>query len=319
MANYNDYQLDEMENAAVEKSKNLKRGIIAGTAALGVGGAAAYAANGMINPEPTEEIVLTSDDLLAGANAGAEETPQEEAPVQNSTQEINVNHHIIVDEPTPVYEPDIHVDETAILYDENGDVISVYDSGTIDGMDWVAVDTDLNGKADAIGIDENRNGIIEENEIYAMDNKSYQMGQGDKLAAYRYDEDGNIEKIYGDANYTAHDDNHRNDWDDIHNDWDDERSGETYHDDLADNNIDYNNRGGEQFNASMDQPNHEPESLTDTEEMYAYENESESFNSGEDFAYNDDVTADWNEPTNDWDTASNDDFSAESFDDVYDA
>lgn len=318
MADYNDYQLDEMENAAVEKSKNLKRGIIAGTAALGVGGAAAYAASNIMDPDASEEVILTTDDLLAGANAGAEDEPQEEAAAQ-TTQEVNVNHHIIIDNPEPpVHDPDIQVDETAILYDENGDVISVYDSGTIDGMDWVAVDTDLNGKADAIGIDENRNGIIEENEIYAMDNQSYQMGQGEHLSAYKYNEDGDIEKVYGDHNYTAYDDNRHNEMDEIHNDWDDERSGETYHDDLAENNIDYNNRGGEQFNASVDEPYHEPEALTGSEEMYAYNNESESYGS-DDFAYNDDATNDWSEPSNDWDTASNDDFSAESFDDVYDA
>lgn len=73
MKNYDDYQLDEMENAAVNKSKNLKRAGVIGAAVLGVGGTAAYGASQLNNPVEAEETAeLTSEDLLAGAEAGVE-------------------------------------------------------------------------------------------------------------------------------------------------------------------------------------------------------------------------------------------------------
>ena len=165
------------------------------------------------------EVILTDEDLLAGANAGADDEPQPEAETapQTTTQEVHVHHHIVEEQPvSPQVNPDpqITVDETAVLLDENGDVVNIYDRGTIDGAEWVAIDSDLNGKADLLGIDENRNGIIEENEIYQMDNKSYDMGQGDKLTAYMRDENGNLVKVYEDddphGNHYADNTHHQN-------------------------------------------------------------------------------------------------------------
>lgn len=290
MANYEDYQLDEMENSAVNKSKNLKRGLAAGAAVLAAGGTAAYGASEYMAETDSEAPELTADDLLAGANAGTDDTPQEEpAPAQPAPQQVHVNHHIVTEPVTQAPQvpgdPEINVDETAFLLDENGEVVSVYDRGTIDGMDWVAIDSDLNGKADLLGIDENRNGVIEDHEIHEVDNKSYSIGQGNMYAGYVRTPDGEVVKIFEEPNpnnerYYA--DNEPVPYSEdgpsrehIHNDFDDERTGESYHGDLAENNGDYNNRGGEQYSASMEEPNqdeliYEPEEITLSEESQAF-------------------------------------------------
>lgn len=367
MANYNDYQLDEMENAAMEKRKNLKRGLVAGTAVLGAGGTAAIAAAPIINPDPNPEeveVILTDDDLLAGANAGAEDQPQQEtdSTQQTTTQTVNETREFVIErvETQVIHEPNVSVDETAVFYDENGDVMMMADQGTIDGVQWIAVDKDLNGKADYIGIDENQNGIIEENEIYAMDNQSFDVGKGNMFAGYSRAADGQFHKDYEVDNHLGkHVAYNEGQQEDIHNDWDDERSGERYHDDLAENNIDYNNRGGEQYNASMSAPEpennyvaHETEQYVNngSEEMYAYSGEQEVYEQfdqddlgpGEgnyvaDYESNvaesyDDTTNDWtadaddelyDDATNDWTADATDDSIDNDFTDdsfdVYDA
>lgn len=256
MANYDDYQLDEMENAAVDKSKNLKRGLVAGAAVLGVGATAAYGANTLLNSEDAESDEITSEDLLAGAQAGAEETV---ATVENNTttNEVHVNHHVVSHPETveQIHEPQVDIEESAILFDEDGEIISTYDAGTVDGKAFVAIDSDLNGKADVLAYDANNNGVFEDNEITSLDNKSYDMGQGKNLAMYVKDDDGNMVKIYDEPNLADNNIDgihHQDSIDDIHNDFEDEKTGETYHDDYAENNHDYNNHGAEQYSASAD-------------------------------------------------------------------
>ncbi len=246
MANYDDYQLDEMEDAAVNKSKNLKRGLLAGAGVLGVGGTAAFAASQMSSDD---EAPLTSEDLLAGANAGAEniEDAQEEATAQdnNTTHETvkEVHHTYVVENnggesgshPGAGEELDVNVRESSVLFDEEGNIVSTIDAGTVNGKDFMVIDNDLNGKGDVLAYDANGNGVYEDNEIVQLDNNSWEMGKGQEFHAYAQTEDGDIVEVYVD------DPNGKSDIADIHNDFEDERTGEIYENDLAQNNPDYNN------------------------------------------------------------------------------
>lgn len=260
MANYEDYQLDEMENSAVEKSKNLKRGLIAGGAILGVGAGAAFAADQIINNTEDSDISeLSSEDLLAGANAGVEEANQEEPKAEQPAAPAPA--------PTPAPEPEpvVDIDETVVVYDEYGNVIEAYDAGTVDGNNFVIYDTDGNGRGDLMAYDENGNGIYEANEIYMLDNKSYELGQGETGKLVVEDGFGHREvvlQINPDGTRMVPEDRiwanidgpepRNNDISDITNDFEDEKTGEEYHDDLADNNPDYQNEEAEQYSAGVD-------------------------------------------------------------------
>lgn len=251
MANYNDYQLDEMENAAVNKSKNLKRGLAVGAGVLGAGGATALAADALINADTNDAEELTGDDLMAGA----EVVENSAAPVESVTVNHHVNHHVVQhpevidDEFVPEPELDVQITETAVLLDEDGNIMSAYDAGKIDGKDFVVIDSDLNGKADILAYDENGNGIYEDHEITQLDNSTYQIGQGDDFKVYAQDPAGNMHIIHEEPNQPFYAENayDNNSVDGINNDFHDQKDGEFYHNDFADNNPDYNNQGGEQY------------------------------------------------------------------------
>lgn len=248
MNNYEDYQLEEMENEAVNKSNNFKKAAVVGAAVLGVGGTAAYGASKLADGMNSDD-QLTSDDMMSVAEAGevtndvVEAAP--EAPAAEPVQ--NVTNVYIMPEP----EPEISVDETGYVYDENLNRVATFDSGTYDGKAFMVVDNDGNGRADVLVYDENGNGHIESNEIYEMDNQSYHMGQGSEHHAYIRDSNtGELYQIDGGVRY-ADNANHDNDLDGIHNDFSDEKEGEGY-DDLAHNNPDYNNHAeGNDYNAGM--------------------------------------------------------------------
>lgn len=314
MANYDDYQLDEMENSEVNKSKALKRGLAAGAAVLGVGGTAAYGAGRIMNAgegQETEEV--TSEDILAGANAGAEE----EAAVQETanTEEVHVVHHHVVTQEesseTVTHEPDLDINESAVLLDEEGEVISTYDAGTVDGKAFVVVDSDLNGRGDVLAYDANGNGHFEDHEITNLDNSSWQMGQGDNLAVYAKNEQGNFDKLWEGQNVNDVHYAHNDDISDIHNDFEDEKTGETYRGDLAENNQDYNNKGGEQYSADMgDIQNDFYDETADKYDGMAYNDGMPYYEEPVDYGYT--------EPTDD---LASYDGSGDGFDDstVYDA
>lgn len=258
----NDYELEEMEDAAVNRSRNLKRGLaiggaVAGSAAAGVG---LYAAVSGGIGENGEEISLEPDELLSGANAVAEDLVQdsaEEEKVETPRPHINVTTETV--ETPENEEAMLDVKETGVLLDENGEVIGTYDEGTYDGKRFIVVDSDGNGKGDIIGYDANGNGIIEEHEITSMDNSSYQIGHGVEQSVYMIDESGNKVLLYRGhdvSQFIAQNnipepepyyDPYQEDIREIHNDFEDEKTGETYRNDLAQNNDDYNNNSGEQY------------------------------------------------------------------------
>lgn len=261
MANYDNYQLDEMENDAVNKSKNLKRGLAVGAGVLGAGGAAAFGAERIMNAGSDDPAELTSDNILAGANTAVEEAAENaHDEVHNNHEHVdNVHvHHVVINEPIvePYTEPEMNVEvtETAVLLDENGNPISAYDAGKINGKDFVVIDQDMNGKGDILAIDENNNGVFEENEITRLDNSTYQIGQGHDFKVFAQNENGEMVLIHEGPNEAFVAENHNEGISDIHNDFTEGKAGETYHGDLAENNPDYNNHGGEQYSAGIEHP-----------------------------------------------------------------
>ena len=288
MANYNDYQLEDAENAAVNKSKNLKRGLAVGAAVVGAGAATAFGATKVaegLNSETTEE--LTADDLMAGAQAGADGSTADAVKEAQEEPVVKQNNVYVQKEEAPA-DPELSVEETALIYDEDGNYVASVDSGTYDGKSFMVLDTDGNGKGDIMAYDENGNGIYEDHEIVYIDNETYDMGQGERLTAYQQDYDGDLHRVYDEPNMggrgMAYVEPRQEGIDDIRNDFQDEKTGEEYSRDLAENNPDYNNHDdAQQYGAGMD----------DIQNDYA------EYDGGNDYGYT--------EPQDDY-TAYNDNF-----------
>ncbi|MCM1369430.1 MAG: hypothetical protein NC204_03560 [Candidatus Amulumruptor caecigallinarius] len=196
MAEVNDYQLDAMEDAAVNKSKNLKRAAIAGAAVLGAGATVAYGATHMLHDENGDE--LTEADFVAAADASADNvsvntTPQSSGSVSNNA---GTNAGGQASPQTAQSDADVTVDKTTLVFDEDGDIVATVDSGTVDGKSFAVFDTDLNGRGDVVAIDMNGNGVYEENEIVYSDNVSYAMGQGKSIAAVEINDEGEVNPVY---------------------------------------------------------------------------------------------------------------------------
>lgn len=254
---YQDYQLEDMENQAVNNSNKYKKAAVIGAAALGVGGTAAYAATKIGDNTPADE--LTADDILDAAEAGAvdgeviNETQTTAAQTAaQPTEEVHVHNHYYT---TPEEQtPEVTVEETGIVVDDEGNIVNTFDRGTIDGKEFIAMDTNGNGAADVLAYDENGNGVFEDREIVAMDDQSYMIGNGNELHAYHQDVNGNLTNIDDIAFADLHQPDGYNDDDvsRIHNDFSDEKDG-VYHDDLAHNNPDYRNDEGNDYNAGIEE------------------------------------------------------------------
>lgn len=323
MAVYNQMHPNQMNpqankiNAHADKdNKNLKRaGMVAGGVGL-AGAGAAFAATQINDADvDAEDLELTPDDLIAGANSGAVEDSAEDAKADahadkvelhenhvsyHESHDLHVHHHNapypqMGHEQAHVGDPHVEVTESAVIFDEEGNVVSVFDSGTIDGKDFMVIDSDLNGKGDILAVDENRNGIFEDNEIRQIDNQTYEIGQGDHLSAYaRVGEELYKIEDFDDSGLRGH--NYAQN-DHIENDFHDGGSSEH---DFAFNNEDYNNHGGEQYNAGV-------------------ELEVESFDAHDSFADNSlDVTPDYGYADNGYADAGVDTYADASVD-SYDA
>lgn len=313
MANY-DYNLDDAENAAVNRSKNMKRAAAIGGAVLGagaIGGATAYGATHMggdetpaVEPETND---LTSEDILEGGKAvtleTAEETPVEEPVQQQVVHQTNVyiNHIDDTKEEVVAHDPEISVDKTSIVLDENGDPIDVFDQGTFDGKDFMVFDLDGNGKGDVLAYDQNGNGVFEEDELFEMDNKTYELGQGQTIAVYQVDEEGDPQLVAEERNPFVQPTDElmaNQDISDIPNDFLDEKTGEVYRNDLAENNPDYNNHTeAEQYRAGLDDGQ---ELVAQAEDSHEAEPFAEpAYGDDEFYASNDDATYETDDIYND--------------------
>ena len=259
-----DYQLEELENAAVKKSNNAKR-IAAAAGFFVAGGAAGYAATQVpVGEEETQLPELDNDD--SGANAGANQIHEPEPkPVPQPKAPEPVNN-----------EPEVSFDKTTHYYDENNNLVMTTEEGTVNGQQFKLVDVDGDMRADILAYDADGNGVINEDEIVELSGKD-QIAMGHATAEHDdqfialhepepYPEPYDIdeEKDYADNN--------------IHNDFEDEKTGETYSHDYAENNEDYDNGEVEHYSAE-----------TSDGSDYAYEDEvkDESDYEYNDFAEND--------------------------------
>lgn len=233
---------DDYENMAVQKSNNAKR--VAAGAALFVGGAAvasaaAYATTADEIVDPANESELTADDLMQGGNVGVGYQP--EVHSESSERVVYVekdrDQH---QEQESEENAEVTWDERTVVYDENGEVIGSTESGTVDGHKFSMVDMDNDNKADIVGIDINDNGTYEENEIVRFNNSDGPaMGhETAKVTEWHYMKDEN--NPYSEEDYPAVPEDNNDEI--IHNNFEDEKTGETYNDDYADNNNDYNPR-----------------------------------------------------------------------------
>lgn len=234
MANYDDYKLEDAEDAAMKNSQMAKRAIL-GIGALGAVGAAAYAVSSTIGSDDN----LTSDNLTEGMNAGSvTDDVLDSEPTSSPTPVVNHHHtnyhidevHVVVEEPIQnddsgkeiVQEPEVKFTESTLIQDsETGEYIGGYDKGTIDGKDFAIVDNDGDGYADVMMYDVNGNKIIEEDEIMELDKDTeIPIGNAKDVAIVTSDE------LYGndDSNDTIPQNDYYQEFDD-----------------LAHNNPDYNN------------------------------------------------------------------------------
>ena len=242
-----DYQLEELENAAVNKSNNAKR-MAAAAGLLATGGAAGYAATNISTGSGEESMeTLTEDDLEGVAETGANQVQDSEAQPQP------VQPQPIVEQPAPEpAEPQVDFDTTTHYYDENNNLVATAEEGTIDGHKFTMLDVDGDMKADILAYDENGDGVYEDREIVTLEGKN-QIAMGNEATEHKdvflaannpepepYPEPYNIDDEKDLADNT------------IHNDFDDEKTGENYSHDYAENNEDYNNGESDHNSADSD-------------------------------------------------------------------
>lgn len=231
----NDFQLEELETKAVNKSNNAKRAAVAaGLMAAGAGSALAAKAVADAMDHPTEEIeTLAEEDLQNVANTGSEQVPEAQ-PVVN--QEV-----VVVSEPqqevTPEDSVDIEFTTNTHYYDENGNLVMNEESGTINGHDFKIIDGDMDGKGDIlmVDVDGDHEFSLEEIEVLSPEDNIY-MGHPTPIhkdVVITTDVDPEPDPLILDE------------WDvvdnDIHNDFQDEKTGEVYSNDYAENNENYVN------------------------------------------------------------------------------
>ncbi len=252
--NYEDYKVEELEDAAVKKSNIAKTvGIAAGMGVIGAG--AAVAANSLMDDEEKETAIvedtdISAEDLVDGASQGA-----------NNTTIVEEKHITEPNKPTtPHYEGNdksggdetrLTVDQNVTVVDEEGNVLASQTTGTLDGKAYVATDYDGDGLVDEIYYDVNgdgeftpdEGGMLDSSDQFAMSS----FGQATNSTVYVQPTEGGGDGEIGEGEDVV--DPGDKDIDDIDNDLDeniDDNTGnedETalYEDDYADNNLDYNN------------------------------------------------------------------------------
>lgn len=227
--------VEDYENMAVQKSNTAKR-VAAGAAVLvggaAIAGGAAYAASPDTNPA---DEALTVDDVVNGAEVAEAYQPVEEThETQTTTQYVYVEKPAAEEE---AEESDVTWDETKNFY-EDGEKTGSVEYGTVDGHKFALVDVDGDEHADGLFIDMNNNGEFENDELVATYDPSDHVHMGHETARVT----NNYDHTAPDYIYTVDDPGNEVAQNNgmIHNNFEDEKTGESYHDDFAENNPDYN-------------------------------------------------------------------------------
>lgn len=282
--------VDDYENMAVQKSNTAKR-VAAGAALLvggaAVGGGAAYAAadQGEAIPE-MEDGNLTTEDVVDGANVGNSYQESSESHTETTTERVVY----VEKEQEPAQEENessVTWDEKTVIYDENGNVVGSMESGTVEGKKFALVDVDGDDHADYLAIDMDGNNRFDDNEVVKYDVSDH-VHMGHETAQTR--EIHYRDNVYSDdPHYVAQNDADHT----IHNNFEDEKTGESYHDDYAENNPDYNP------NADVNDYGNENNYLAEND---AYDSEEESYSA--------DVTHDDLAENEEYDNESNEEYMA---------
>lgn len=243
----NNYQIEDLENEACKKSNIAKR-VAAGAAMLGAGAGAAFAADRIVNSEEAAEPGITPDELVGVVTDGVTEDdmPAAEEPVAETPRpdEVHVYHHVVEEKPA---EPEVEFNQSTTIVNEDGDVVASIDEGTIDGNNFAAYDIDGDGKADYFAYDANNNKVYESDEIIDVQGEDINMHGGEENIRIVVNTDNNGDWYIPDGRIEE------DDLSDITNDFTHEKTGETYGDDLAENNDDYNNDGDVRQYASIEE------------------------------------------------------------------
>ena len=265
-----DFQLEELESAAVKKSNNAKRAAAIGAAMAGsgaIGAAGATIVNNMTGGEQNPEDVLSPEDIESGAQAGADqvqapqaEQPEQAAPVAKAPSAPQQPHHEepVQPQPQPGDDVDITFDKTTHIYDENNELLATTEEGTLEGKSFTLIDVDGDMNADVLAYDADGNNVYTDNEIVML-SESDQIAMGNPTSQHEdvwvavndpVEPDPFEEPI---DPFDIEDEKDLADNEDIHNDFEDEKTGESYSHDYAENNENYNNDGDvEHYSASSD-------------------------------------------------------------------
>lgn len=238
--------VEDYEDKAVQKSNVAKRVAVGGAAFVGgaaLAGGAAYAAGKSPAEEQTEE-ALTTEDIMAGAEAGGEAQPEEVQPQPQQT--VTTERVVVVEKPAAeTYQeeakeaegPEITWDETTNIYVGDQKVAQI-ERGTIDGSDFALIDGNADGRADVLAVDANNNKQFDQDEFVAITPEdNIYMGHQTAQVNNNYYEPQNEG---GYDPYGGTDNNLAMNEEPIRNDFEDEKTGEEYHGDFAENNPDYN-------------------------------------------------------------------------------
>lgn len=265
-----DFQLEELESAAVKKSNNAKRAAAIGAAMAGsgaVGAAGATIVNNMTGGEQNPEDVLSPEDIESGAQVGADqvqapqaEQPEQAAPVAKTPPAAQQPHHEepAQPQPQPGDDVDISFDKTTHIYDENNELLATTEEGTLEGKSFTLIDVDGDMNADVLAYDADGNHYYSENEIVML-SESDQIAMGNPTSQHEDVWVAVNEPVEPDPfeepldPFDIEDEKELADNEDIHNDFEDEKTGESYSHDYAENNENYNNDGDvEHYTASSE-------------------------------------------------------------------
>ena len=191
MANDNDYQLEEMENSAVNKSAMAKRAAM-GAGLLAAGAATAYGAEQLMGDDGNNVVAegTQQPDLTSGAAAGAvgegvAEQPQSQPEPQtvHTEENVHVYHHYVEDpkpnpqpNPQPDHKPEMEYEETTHYYDDKGNLVNGIDMGTYAGKQFAIVDNDGDGHGDVMWYDVNGDGKVSQDEFADVSGSNFVIG-----------------------------------------------------------------------------------------------------------------------------------------------
>lgn len=260
MAN-EDYQLEELENAAVKKSNNAKRAAAA-AGLFAAGSATTYAATKMtedakpdnpVNVEDMENAAKTAASQVSDPAPKAQPASHQAAPAPKPAPEPA---------PAPTHSPDPRSPQDMVDHAQfetttkvvdvlSGETVGTVEEGKLNGHKIRLIDGDGDMRADQYAYDEDGNGVFNNDEIIPLVGKN-QIAMGHQtpevvvrpvvLTPPSYDEEAVASNPASEKDDEV-----------VKNNFEDEKTDQVYKHDYAENNENYNS------NARADQYSREVE------------------------------------------------------------